>query len=50
MPRSMYFAEEIVKDALELTMADWSQRPQFVNKENACLSKVRDSKMLYQHV
>ena len=46
----MYFVEEIVKEALELTMVDWQQHPQFVKKDNACLSKVRDSQMLYQHV
>jgi hypothetical protein len=50
MPRNRYFGEEIVKEALELTMVDWQQHPQFVNKDNACLSKVRDSQMLYQHV
>jgi len=31
-------------------MVDWQQHSQFVNKDNACLSKVRDSQMLYQHV
>jgi hypothetical protein len=40
----------VVREALELTMADWSQQPTFINAETACLAKVRDSKMLYQHV
>lgn len=47
MPINKQFAGEIVKEALDLTIADWQKNPEFVKKETACLSKVRDSKMLY---
>ena len=47
MPKSKDYTEEMIKDALEFTMTDWDQNSTFVQSKTACLTKVKESTMLY---